>query len=131
MKIFFADTNLFIRFFLQDNLKLARKAKFYFLRAKNKKIKLVVISEIIPEIEYILRKVYHLPKKEVEKHLSGLLKAPYFEVERRNFWLEAVRIYQETEVDLVDIFLFLIAKKEEAQVLSFDEDFRKLARIIK
>lgn len=126
MKIFFADTNLFIRFFLKDDIKLVKRVKFYFLQAKNKKIKLVVISEIIPEIEYVLRRVYHLSKKETEKHLSGLLKAPYFEVERRNFWLEALRIYLEIEVDLVDIFLFLIAKKEKGRVLSFDKDFKKL-----
>lgn len=131
MKTFFADTNLFIRFFLKDNVRLTKKSKNFFLQAKRKQIKLVVISEIIPEIEYILRKVYHLSKKEAEKYLSGLVKAPYFEVERRNFWLEALRIYLETEVDLVDIFLFLIAKKENAKVLSFDKDFKKLAKIIK
>lgn len=128
MKTFFADTNLFIRFFLKDNLQLTRKSKLAFLRAKKKKIRLIVISEIIPEIEYIFRKVYHLSRKETEKHLSNLVKAPYFEIERRILWLEALKIYSETKIDLVDIFLFVMANKEKASILSFDKDFKKLER---
>lgn len=131
MRTFFADTNLFIRFFLKDNALLTKKAKFYFLQARSKKIRLLIVSEIIPEIEYILRKVYQLTRKEIEKHLSSLVRTTYFEIERRNLWLEVLRIYPEIKVDLVDIFLFLIAKKEKAEVLSFDKDFRKLKRFLR
>lgn len=129
MKVYFADTNIFIRFLLRDNLQQARKAGHYFSLAKAKKIRIIVLSEILLEIDYVLKKVYSLSRLEITQKLSDLVRSVYFDVEDRSLWIRNFELYPKTNFDLVDIFLFEKAKNEGGKVLSFDKDFQKLSKI--
>lgn len=131
MKVYFADTNIFIRFLIRDNLKQANQARNYFSLAKAKKIQIVVLSEILIEIDYILRKVYGLSRLEITQKLSDLASSIYFDVKDRSSWIKTLELYPKTNFDLVDILLFEKAKSESGKVLSFDKDFQKLERIEK
>lgn len=126
MKIFFLDTNVFLRFILKDNLVLWKKAENYFLQAKEEKIHLIIIPEIILEIEYVLRKVYRIPKLQIYRQLSFISAIPYVEIRNREIISNTINSYIRKNVDLLDLFLFYTAAKENAQVLSFDKDFKKL-----
>lgn len=129
MKTYFADANIFLRFILKDDKKLAAKSRYYFTQAKTKEIILVVLSEIILEIEYVLRKVYKIKRKEISSRLSELTNTSYFTISERTVYGEAIKVYNQTNIDLVDIFLFLKAQKEKAEVLSYDNDLKKLKKI--
>jgi len=128
MKAYLVDTNIFLRFILQDNKKFAQVAKKYFLKAKEGKVKLIFIPEVILEINYVLRKVYQLSRKEVAKHLSTLVKTPYFDIRNRDILIKALKIYSRINLDLADIILYVSAKKEGAHLLSFDKDFKKIPK---
>lgn len=130
MKVYYADTNVFLRFILGDISSQAKKARYYFSQAKKGQIKLIFLPEVIAEIEHILRKVYRLPKEEISQYLSSLIKSQYVHIDRRLAILNALEIYKNTNIDLVDIILFCTAKAENAQVLSFDKDVKKLQRRI-
>jgi predicted nucleic-acid-binding protein len=129
VRIYFADTNVFLRFLIQDNLEQYDQAKNYFSQAKAGKIKIFIIPEIILEIDYVLKKVYSLPRIEVSSKLLHLTSTPYFEVKDRDLWIKSLEIYNKTNFDLVDIFLFTSANREGGEVLSFDQDFNKLKRL--
>ena len=129
MRVYLADANIFLRFLLEDDLVMARKSKSYFLSAKKGQIRIKVISEIIPEMEYVLRKVYLRTRKTISSCLLNLVRTSYFEIEQRELWIQTLSQYSKINVDLVDIFLFLKAEKEKASVLSFDRDFKKLQRM--
>ena len=129
MKVYFADTNIFIRFLIGDNLKQAKQAGDYFALAKAKKIQIVVLSEIILEIDYVFKKVYGLSRLEISQKLSDLVSSPYFDPEDRSIWIRSFDTYRKTSFDLVDIFLFEKAKSENGEVLSFDRDFKKLKKL--
>jgi len=129
MKTYFADANIFLRFILQDDVKLAKFAEKHFLEARDNKIKPVFIPEIIIEINYVLEKVYSLTRTEIFKYLSGLIDTPYLEIKDREIFQKGLRIYDSCSVDLVDILLYVRAKQEKGEVLSLDKDFKKLARI--
>jgi len=58
MQAYYIDTNFFLRFILKDNLSQLKTVKEYFLKAKSGMIKIVCLTEIILEIEFVLRKVY-------------------------------------------------------------------------
>lgn len=126
MKIYFADTNIFLRFLLKDNPKFSKKARSYFTLAKKGRIRIIVLSVVILEIEYVLRKVYSLSRQEIAKKISSLVKSIYFEIEDRSLWLDVLAVYSKAKLDLVDIFLFEKAKANDAEVLSFDKDLIKL-----
>lgn len=126
MKKFIVDTNIFIRFLLKDNKKFYQQAKKYFNDAKEKKIVLILLSQVVFEIDYVLRSVYKLSRKESADILKNLIKSPYLQVENRQVIGEAVEKYAEKNIDLVDLFLIETARKEKVEILSFDKDFSKL-----
>lgn len=126
MKSYLADSNIFLRLFLQDNSKQSKKSASYISDAKDGKIEIVVSSEIIPEIEYVLRKVYKASKGVVIEHLSGIIKTSYIKVEKRNIWIEAINLYSNNNIDLIDALLYAEAKDQDLAILSFDEDFKKI-----
>ena len=129
MKIYYADANIFLRFILQDNPEQGSKATDYFAQAKAGATKLVFLPEIIIEIEYIIRKVYGQSRKVVVKYLSTLVKSPYIIMPNRSILFNALNLYDKISVDLVDLVLYYTAQEQNGEVLSFDEDFKKLQRL--
>ncbi|MDP1760349.1 MAG: PIN domain-containing protein [Candidatus Woesebacteria bacterium] len=123
MKKYIVDTNIFIRFLLKDNEKFYQQAKKYFDDAKEKKIVLILISQVVFEIDYVLRSVYKLSHKESADILINLVKSSYLQVENRQVIGEAIEKYAEENIDLVDLFLIETARKEKVEILSFDKDF--------
>lgn len=130
MKSYFADTNFYLRFILKDNKNQTKKTKGFLAIAKKGKIKIIFLPEVILEMEFVLRSVYSLSRKEIVRYLFPLIKTDYLEIQEREIWLLAFKIFQETNLSLFDIFLFLKAKKEKAEILSFDKDFKKLKKFI-
>lgn len=126
MKKFFVDTNVILRFLLEDNINLFNKAKNCFERAKNKEIDLHIIPEIFFEIDYVLRGVYKLSKKETSDTILKILLIPYLEIIDRNILIQSVKKYQNINIDFFDIYLYLKAQDQKGEIISFDRDFNKL-----
>lgn len=131
MTSYLADTNIFIRLLIQNIGSQTREAEGYLRLAKDGKLKIVVISEVFPEIEYVLRKVYKIPRPEIADKLTTILKMMYLDIEKRQDWLEAVSYYLNLNMDIVDAFLAVVAKNNNMDVLSFDKDFKKLKKYAK
>ena len=131
MKKCLADTNFYLRFILQDNSRQVQEVEKYLQKARAGQLEIVFLNEVILEMEFVLKKVYLTPKEKIIKALAVLFKTEYLAVQNRELWLEAIKIYQEKNLDFFDIFLFLKAQKEKAEVLSFDKDFQKLAKSFK
>lgn len=123
---YFLDTNVILRFFLKDNQQRYKKAEELFKKAEAGKISLVVIPQIIFEINYVLLGVYKLKKVEVVDLLKSLLAWNCVEIREKESLEEAIWLYQNKNVDLIDCFLFALARSNKAKVFSFDKDFKKL-----
>ena len=128
MKTYFADTNFYLRFILKDNESQSNKVKQYLKEARDKKIKIVFLSSIILEMEYVLRSVYTEERDEISKYLEGLIETSYLDIKERDIWKKTFWIYRKNNINLIDIYLHFLAEKEGAGVLSFDKDFRKLEK---
>ena len=129
MKVYIADSNIFLRFFLQDNPAQAATAEDYFRKAQKKQIEVRVISEIIPEIEYVLSKVYKEKREDIFNWISSVLKSQYLKVEQREIWLRVISIYSKTKIDIVDALLMIKRNVDGGIILSFDKDFKKLEKL--
>jgi len=123
---FLADTNIFIRIFIQDNLGQTASAQKYLDQAKVGKIKLKVISELMPEIEYVLRKVYKIKREEIVDKLLLIIEASYIDIEKRDEWEKSIKIYKNNNIDLIDAFLYTIKLRDDMKILTFDKDFKKI-----
>ncbi len=128
MKEYYVDSNFFLRFILKDNLNQWKVANDYFKEAKLEKVKLVFLTETIIEIEYVLRKVYKLSRKVIFKYLLTLLSINNFEITDKELLKEALLNYVEKNIDFVDIIIFLKARSQNAEVLTFDKDFDKISK---
>lgn len=126
-----ADTNIFIRLFIQDNPKQTSEAQKYLDQAKTGRLKLKVISEIVPEIEYVLRKVYKVSKDKIVAHLLLIMEASYLDVENRLEWTKSLNLYLNNSIDLIDSFLYVSKLKHDMKILTFDKDFTKIKSIPK
>ncbi len=129
MKKLYADTNTFLRFLLQDNIEQAKIAEKNFILAKENKLQVIVISEVIPELVYVLAGVYKLSRAETAKQVSYIVETPYFKVEQRSLWIQVLEAYPQVKVDVVDIFLAVKAAENDGAVFSFDHDFEKLDQL--
>ncbi len=126
MKKYLLDTNVILRFLLQDNKKYYQIALNYFKKAQQKQIEIDIIPEAILELDYVLRGVYNLSKNEVVNILSKLIKTPYINIENRDLMLNIIEEYEKKSVDLFDVYLFYLAKNKKSEVITFDRDFKKL-----
>lgn len=126
MKSFLADSNIFLRVFIQDNQIQTKESLKYLEEAKKGLIKITILSEIIPEIEYVLRKVYKLDKTEITKDLEKICSASYIHIDNRNIWLKTLKIYKNNNIDLIDSFLYQNKLEKNVKILSFDKDFKRI-----
>lgn len=129
MKLYFADANFYLRFLLQDNQVQARKTEEILRKASRGEIKITFTPEVILEMEFVLRKVYRIPKPELVEKLASLVKTNYVYIEERAEWMDSFQLYQKMDLSLLDIFLFFQAQSKGAEVLSYDQDFEKLKKL--
>jgi len=103
MKTYIADTNIFLRFFLKDNIAQAEKSKRYIAQAQSGKIKIIILPEVLFEIEYVLRKVYGLDRSAIVYYMYHIAGNDVYEVHEQKLWITALSLYKKRSVDLNDI----------------------------
>jgi len=129
MKSFLVDTNFILRYLLVDDKYLFEKAKKIFDEAAKKKIKIEIIPEVIFELNYVLKGVYKVKREKVAEILLNLVKTPYLVIENQSLLIEVLETYQKVNVDLFDIYLYFLGKNKNKEILSFDNDLKKLSQL--
>src|SRR3989344_8232014 len=126
MTVYYVDTNVFLRFFLKDNLSLYNQAELLLRKAKEGKVKIIVSTVVIFEIGFVLKKYYHLEKQEVIKHLNTLIALDYVVVDERDIFQNAIFWYMSSSNSLEDCFLKAKAQKIGAELFTFDKKLKNL-----
>ena len=125
MKKILADTNVFLRLLLNDIPSQNKQVKNLLIKAKNKKIQVIVPSIVIFEIQFVLEKYYGFGKDEVLDKIRHILSTSYLDIESRQTFIEAASFYKDRNLSFVDCFLIAKAKLEKLELFSFD---KKLSR---
>lgn len=126
MKQIIADTNLFLRFILKDNIKEYKIAEELFQEAKERKVKLIVSQIVIFEIVFSLEKYYRFPKFDVIDRLKSLIPARYLFIQNRVVFKSAIKLFESSNNSFVDCFLVAKAKNAQAELFTFDIGMKKL-----
>lgn len=119
------DTNIFLRFILNDLPKQSEEAEKLFKKAKSGKVAVVVCQLVIFEIHFALLKYYEYPKLVVIKRLTNLISTSYFKVEDREVFLIALKIYESENISFADAFLLAKAKIDKLKLKTFDKKLSK------
>lgn len=117
------DTNIILRYLLQDNEELSSKAIDII---DNNEI--FIPTEIIVEASYVLNKLYNVEKIKIYEAIKLLLNMEGIAFQNKETIELAFKTYSEKNLDIVDCMLFAYNKKEKFDIETFD---KKLNNLIK
>ena len=120
------DTNVLLRYLLRDDALQYAKAEAFFENVRVGKEKAVIIESVLVESVYILMKFYKIPKREVADVLAVLLQYKGIANMDRKTLVEALRIFAEQNLDIVDCILLARAKQGKGRLFAFDKALNKL-----
>jgi predicted nucleic-acid-binding protein len=124
-KVYLIDTNVVLRFLLDDHATFSPKAKRFMQAVFNKDRAAALPAVVLVECVYVLEKFYRVPRNDIADNLSKLLTYPGIVNSDKAVLLKALKLYLHSGTDIVDCIL-AASSSEHSLVVSFDRDFRKL-----
>lgn len=119
----YVDTNILIRFIIDDNKELADIAE-HILKTNE----CYVLPEVIPEAVYVLNKVYKFNRKDIANALLQLL--PLVVVKDVRLTRLALNYFAELNFDYVDCILLARNKLYGHQVATLDKKLEKAIAVL-
>jgi predicted nucleic-acid-binding protein len=123
------DTNLIVRFLVQDHEKHVRAAVKLFEACDRGELMLVVLPVVLAECVFMLESFYKHGRADIAKVLGGLVGSPGVTVEESELHLDALERYGNSKAHFVDCIIAARAVTSGLSVASFDQDFKKFADV--
>lgn len=119
----YVDTNILLRFIIDDNKELADIAENIL-----KSDECHLLPEVIPEIIYVLRSVYKYQREDIAQAIQRLL--PLVVVKEQLLTNLALTYFAQFKLDYVDCILLARNKLYGREVATFDKELeQKLATV--
>ena len=129
MKTNLVDTNVIIRYLVENPDRVQRKFKgvfTFFPKVERGDIKIELCELVLFEAFFVLTKLYEVPQKEAAEKLAGIISYKGVLMVDKSLILTCLKILQTEKIDLVDAYLLAISKKKNIkQIYSFDSDLSK------
>lgn len=113
------DTNMILRYLLNDNEEMAAMAEWYLNEAA-----VTVTIEVIAEAVYVLKSVYRMERGKISDTLADFLELT--ECRDRDVLRVALETYGAQNLDFVDCVLYGYHKAQNLDVATFDKKLLKL-----
>ena len=116
------DTNILIRYFVQDDLVQAKKVEKILEKHSQFYINHIVLCEVV----WVLEAVYEFPKIKTIELLEKILVTKQFEIQEKDVLWVAVSDFKKFNVDFADCLLGRKNKDEGYKTVTFDKSLEKL-----
>lgn len=123
------DTNLIVRYLVQDHEKHAKAAGKLFEACDRGDIEIVVLSAVLAECVFVLESFYEHRRADIAGALGTLISSPGVQISQNAVHLDALDRYRKTKVHFVDCLIAAAARAEDIPVATFDADFRKFSDV--
>lgn len=123
------DTNLIIRYLVQDDERHAKAAGKLFEACDRGSVVIVLLPAVLAECVFVLESFYEHSRREIAAALGTLISSPGVDIDGTAIHLDALRRYGKTKVHFVDCLIAAAASAEDIPVATFDQDFRKFADV--
>jgi len=123
--ILLIDTNIILRYLLNDNLQqslVARKT------IENEQI--LVITQVIAECIYVLEKVYRAERSDIAENIKKIISMKNIELENKELIHLVINEYGVSNLDFVDLLLWANNKLFGFEIKTFDKPLAKKLRYI-
>lgn len=114
------DTNVLLRFLLEEDSVLAKKARKIFEEAEKGKLKIYLDEVILAEAVWVLLSVYKLEKQVICQTMTRVLACRWVVNIRKGLMLEAVGLWSKTKLHYPDCWLFVLSNSLGLEVKTFD-----------
>lgn len=123
------DTNLIVRYLVQDNEKHARAAGRLFDACDRGELTIAVLPAVLAECVFVLESFYGHARPGIASALATFISSPGIEMghlaKHADASLDALDRYRRTNVHFIDCLIAATAAAADIPVASFDRDFHK------
>lgn len=123
VKTYLLDTNIILRFLIQDDPGKALAVKRLVEQARHGKVVLMVPFMAVTETIFTLRSVYRVGLVEAAKEVSNFLNGNGVELTSPGWVLDALEECQRRKVSFGDACIAAEARANKMLIASFDTDF--------
>ncbi len=123
------DTNLIVRYLVQDHEKHAKAAGKLFDACDRGDVVIVMLPAVLAECVFVLESFYEHPRGDITSALGKLISSPGVEIDGAAIHLDALDRYRKTKVHFVDCLIAATAATENMPLALFDRDFRKFTDV--
>jgi predicted nucleic-acid-binding protein len=120
----YLDTNIVLRYLLDDNIELSAKAKLLIDSNSN----LYICEAVFAEIVYVLQKVYKVERKLIEETISELLEKENINTSNNEIFCKSLELFSTKNLDFIDCLLCAYNHVNSIQVETFDIKLMKLLK---
>ena len=123
------DTNLIVRYLVQDHERHARAAERLFEACDRGDLVIVLLPAVLAECVFVLESFYEHARGDIASALGTLVSSPGVEIDEAAIHLDALDRYRKTKVHFVDCLIAATASAEKTPVATFDLGFRKFTDV--
>ena len=118
------DTNTILRYLLKDNITQYDTASNFFEKVRSGNEKAIILESVLVECVYVLTKFYKVPKDESSVRLQELLRYKGIVNKDKKELIEALTMFADKNIDIVDCILCVKAENYNMALFSFDKDLK-------
>ncbi|MEK7565929.1 MAG: PIN domain-containing protein [Patescibacteria group bacterium] len=119
-KVVVVDANLIIRFFQRDVESLYLKAEEIFTQGQNGEVNIYIDEIIVAEVIWVSQSFYKLSRKKIAESLRELLYQDWVVNPRKEWIIEALELFNQTNLSFADCWISVVGKKLSAKLETFD-----------
>jgi predicted nucleic-acid-binding protein len=123
------DTNLIVRYLVQDHEQHAKAAGKLFEACARGDLVIVILPAVLAECVFVLESFYERPRADIASALGVLISSPRVEIDEPVMHLDALERYWKTKVHFVDCVVAANASSKNMAVATFDRDFRRFVDV--
>ncbi len=117
----YLDTNIILRYLLDDNKELSKKSK----EIIDGNDLLFICDGVCAEIVYVLQKVYKVERNLLSETLDMLIKKNNIRVSDTKTLIKSLEIFAQLNLDYIDCLLLAYNITNKVNVQTFDEKLKK------
>jgi len=118
------DTNVLVRFIVDDDPQQCRKARHFFQRCVKESLRIYIPDIVICETVWVLSRAYHLSRNEIAHVLEGLFSSADVEYDSPVCLSKALASYLKKSGDFADYLILEKARELGCEKLcTFDKIF--------
>ncbi|MBI5678173.1 MAG: type II toxin-antitoxin system VapC family toxin [Planctomycetes bacterium] len=116
------DTNLLVRYLINDDQKKAEAVDNLLDRAAKGEVRIIVPSVVIAELVWVLESFYQLKADAILELAEAIINTSGLDVTDKSTIISALRVYKSKNIDFIDAWIIEFAKERGVKTIyTFDK----------